>query len=231
MIGSTIAVHRPIGWGIFVYSGFIFAIIACFVLLTRQGISARGPKNFAAKLAEQLYFFIEGLCCSVIGPHGKRYIPFILSLWLIIFTSNVIGLVLPHTPTADWGMNLSLSFITIAFVQYEGIRANGLIGHLKHFAGPKLPILLALFITPLLFSIEIISETVRVLSLSLRLYSNIYGGHLVVDAMNHLVSHGEWPIGGLIFPIEFLSSIIQALVFTMLTCVYLSIATAHESSH
>ena len=228
MLASVEGAVAPPGWDIFFYSGIVLAVIGIFVYLARIGIKERIPYKISAQLGEHLYHYIDGLCYSVIGHHGKRYAPFLMSLWLLIFVGNIVGLVLPETPTADLSMNLALSLATILYVQYEGIRAHGLFGHLKHFAGPKLSLVMGLFITPLLFSIEILSETMKIASLSLRLYSNIHGGHLVVEALNHLAAGGVWPIGGLLLPLKLLAAIIQALVFTMLAGVYLSIVVGGE---
>jgi F-type H+-transporting ATPase subunit a len=114
-------------------------------------------------------------------------------------------------------------------VQWEGIRANGVLGHFKHFAGPKLPIFMAIFITPLIFAIEIVSELMKNVSLSLRLFGNIHGGHVAVDEMNKLTT--VFPVGMLLLPIKLLTSVIQALIFTLLTCVYLSLVTHHAEDH
>ena len=231
MLIAEAEIQDPIGWGIFFYSGIVLLVIAIFTFFARRGMKERIPRKLSAQLAEHLYHYIESLCFSVIGHNGRRYAPILLSLWLLIFVGNIIGLIFPYTPTADLSMNLALSISAICYVQYEGVRAHGLLGHLRHFAGPKLSLVMGLFITPLLFSIEILSETMKIFSLSLRLYSNIHGGHLVVDALNHLAAGGAWPIGGVLLPLKLLAAIIQALVFTMLTGVYLSIVVGDNESH
>ncbi len=230
LLSSIEANEAPIGWGIFFYSGIVLVIIATFVILARIGMKERIPHRLSAQLGEHLYHYIEELCFSVIGHNGRKYAPFLMALWLFIFVGNMIGLIFPYTPTADLSMNLSLSLVTIFYVQYEGIRVHGFFGHLRHFAGPKLPILMGIFITPLLFSIEILSEVMKIVSLSLRLYSNIHGGHLVVSALNHLYADGAWPIGGFLLPLKLLAAIIQALVFTMLAGVYLSIVVGDNEN-
>ncbi|MEQ1932427.1 MAG: F0F1 ATP synthase subunit A, partial [Fimbriimonadaceae bacterium] len=119
--------------------------------------------------------------------------------------------------------------ISIGYVQYEGMRANGVIGHFTHFAGPKLSGILIL-ITPIIFSIEIVSEVMKNVSLSLRLFGNIHGGHEAVTAMNKL-AEPYIPIGAFLLPIKLLTCLVQAMVFTLLTCVYLSLVTAHHDDH
>ncbi len=224
------SIHEGVGWNIFYYSGMVFITILIFAWLARLGFTSGIPRSLPTKLAEHLYVFIEDMCLSVIGPHGRKYISYIMGLWLIIFTSNTLGLILPYTPTAELSLNLSLSIMTMLYVQYEGIRAHGFFGHMKHFAGPKLAWFMAIFITPLLFAIELVSEVMKVLSLALRLYSNIEGGHKVVVTLNDLFMDGQWPIGGVLIALKFLSCIIQSLVFVLLACVYLSIVTRHDES-
>lgn len=225
---------KNIGWGIFFYSAIVLLVIFGFAIGMRRGITNRTFTTPTARLAEQAYLFVENLCISVIGSHGRRYVPFILTLWLTIFVGNFIGLVLPHTPSADWSLNLALALIVFLYVQYEGMRANGVFGHVGHFAGPRLALWMAVLITPLIFAIELFSEFLKILTLSVRLYGNIYAGHVARGTMDAMVSPlqvGPYqipiPFGVIILPIEVLVSIVQAFVFVLLTCIYLSLVTGH----
>jgi F-type H+-transporting ATPase subunit a len=217
--------ESPLGWGIYFFSGITFLVVAIFIVIARRGLKERIPRNLFAQWAEHIYHFMEGLCLSVIGSHGRKYMPFLMALWLYIFTANIVGLILPHTPSADWSLNLGLSIVTILYVQYEGIRAHGFWGHVRHFAGPKLPILMALFMTPLIFGIEIVSETMKIVTLSLRLFLNRSSGHVVVTTLHNLSLEGRIPWGGLLLPIELLACVLQAYIFVMLTSVYLALVT------
>jgi F-type H+-transporting ATPase subunit a len=213
-----------IGWNIFYYSGFVFCLVFLFAALARKGFTKRTFTYMPTRMAEHLIVFLESMALNVIGPHGRKYVPFLLALWLYIFISNITGLFLNYTPSAEWSLNLSLAIITWVFVQYEGIKANGLKGHLSHFAGPKQTgIFIA--VSVIIFFIEIISECMKIVSLSLRLYGNIHGGHIVVACLNDL--GGFVPLGGLLLPLKFFTCVIQAYVFVMLTCLYLSLVTSH----
>jgi F-type H+-transporting ATPase subunit a len=214
-----------IGWGIFFYTALVVAIVLVYAGLARRGITRRLFVGLPARLAEHLFLFLEEMAVSVIGSHGRKYVPYLLSLWLFIFVGNVMGLVLQFTPTADWSLNLSLSIATVLYVQYEGIRANGLFGHLRHFAGPKLPGAMVAM-GGLIFCVEIVSEAMKMVSLSLRLYGNIEGGHIVVSSLNSIVP--LIPFGGILLPIKLFTCVIQAYVFVMLTCVYLALVTSHD---
>ena len=215
--------------GTFVYIAFVFVVMFGLMAWAKKGFTNRVFTNPMAWCFEQLYLFIQNLCIGTIGPHGRKYIPMMMTFWTVIFASNVIGLFFPFTPTASLSFNLAMALVAIGYVQYEGIRANGPIGHFSHFAGPKLPIYM-IPITLMIFMIEVVSEVMKNVSLSLRLYGNIHGGHEAVSAMNEL-GHGYVPVGAFLIPIKILTCVVQALIFTLLNCVYLSLVTHHEDDH
>jgi F-type H+-transporting ATPase subunit a len=219
------------GWNIFWFSGIVILTIFAFATVARKGFKGPVFKSLPARLSEHLYLFLEGMSLNVIGPHGRKYVPLLLALWSFIFFSNVYSLVLPHAPTADWSLNVGLAIVTVFYVQYEGVRANGLLGHLAHFAGPKQAGIMVL-ISVILFPIEIVSEAMKMFSLSIRLFGNIEGGHIVIDALNNMIAFSghTLPIGGLLLPIKFFTCVIQAYVFCILTCVYLGLVTGHDHS-
>lgn len=214
-----------------IYAAFVIAIIFGLLAYAKQGIGARVFKNPLTQASEQLYLFIENMCVSIIGPHGRKYIPIIATFWLVIFIGNIIALMFPYSPTADLGFNLGMAITSIFYVQYEGIRANGLFGHFGHFAGPKLGGVMAILISPVIFCIEIISELMKNASLSLRIYGNIHGGHEAVHSMNQLGESIYVPFGEFLLPIKLLTVVVQAMIFSLLTCVYLSLVTHHEDEH
>lgn len=218
----------PIAW-----MGVIFVVIALLLQVGLSGAKQNVPRSYISRLAEHGYLFIENMCVGVIGAHGRKYIPLVLTIYLIILFSNMFGFLGLFAPTASLGFTLGLAVVIIFYVQYEGIRVNGFVGYLKHFMGPNLgsPIL-AIFITPLLFVIEVISEVAKNLSLSLRLQGNISGEHMVGTTLGNLAPYSDtfsWPLQALLLPLGVFVSLVQALVFTMLTCVYLSLFTAHEA--
>ncbi|HCD99498.1 MAG TPA: hypothetical protein DER07_00475 [Armatimonadetes bacterium] len=188
-------------------------------------------RQLFAMLAEQLYLFLEGMCLSIIGAHGRKYVPFIATLWLVIFVGNLVALFFGFSPTGNLSFNLGMALLAVGYVQVEGVRAHGLLGHLRHFAGPQLGGVLALLVSPVIFVIEVVSEIMKNVSLSLRLYGNIHGGHEAVAAMNPLGQSLLIPVGEFLLPIKLLTVVVQALIFTLLTCVYLSLVTHHEEEH
>lgn len=232
--------------GLVFYVGLVLAIIAVLIGMAKKGWKDRVFKNPFAQASEQMYLFVEALCVNIIGPHGKKYITFIGTLWLMIFIGNSVALFFPTSPTADFSFNLAMALIAVGYVQYEGIRGHaehlkhegkdsfsawflGFFRHMGHFMGPKLPVAMALIITPLIFVVEIISELMKNVSLSLRLFGNMHGGHAAVEALNAITPY--FPLGGFLLLVKLLTVVVQALVFTLLTCVYISLVTHHEEPH
>lgn len=220
--------HGPSYEGLFVYIAIVLAALFGFLTLAKSGLKDRVFVKWPTQWLEQLYLFIENMCVGIIGANGRKYVPMIMTFWCLIFVSNIVSLFFPTAPTADLSFNLALALISIGYVQYEGMKANGVFGHLSHFAGPKLGIGL-IAITGMIFVIEIISELMKNVSLSLRLFGNIHGGHQAVESMNQLVPYV--PMGFFLLPIKLLTCVVQAMIFSLLTCVYLSLVTAHHDDH
>lgn len=226
--------HHGLSWvGLFVYVGFVLVVLFAILANAKGGLKARVFTNKWTQVTEHLYHFISNMAVGIIGPHGRKYVPMMMTFWMVIFLANIVSLFFPAAPTADLGFNLALALIAIGYVQWEGIKANGFFGHFGHFAGPKLsgPLI---FISLMIFVIEIISELMKNLSLSLRIYGNIEGGHKAGDAMNLLgakLGGLPWlniPFGAFLLPVKLLTCVVQAMLFTLLTCVYLSLVTHHE---
>lgn len=218
---------EPGYWGLMAYILLTLVILFALLSAAKKGFGDRVFKRKWTQYFEQLYLFIENMCVGTIGSHGRKYVPFIITLWLMIFMGNAIALFFPTGPTGILGFNLGMALISIGYVQWEGIKANGLVGHFSHFAGPKLGIAL-IPITFMIFVIELISEVMKNVSLSLRLFGNIHGGHQAVTAMNALGHDFYIPFGSFLLPIKILTVVVQAMIFTLLTCVYLSLVTAHH---
>ena len=226
-------------YAIFFYSAVSLLVIAFFIWRARAGMKDRVFKNPFTQLAESVYLFIENIAVGVIGPKGPKFIPFLMAIWLYIFVSNIVGLIMPHTVTANWGTNVGMAVFVVLYANWQGIKAHGLVGHIKHFLGPKIGGeggmfmkvsmgILGIVIAMLLLMIELIGEMIKMLSLSLRLYGNISGGHTAKLTLEEFFPGA----GGAIFLLEFLVSIIQALVFTLLTAVYIGLlAGGDDHSH
>jgi len=158
---------------------------------------------------------------SILGVENRRFAPFCGSVFLFIFASNFLGLI-PGMAAATTTIvvNLSVALVVFIYFNYLGVRENGFYGYLKHFAGPFLAL------APLLFGIEMLSTILRVFTLNLRLYWNISVDHIVMGIFMDLC-----PILGVgTYLLGFFVAMIQALVFTILTMVYIQLAIQHEEA-
>jgi F-type H+-transporting ATPase subunit a len=179
------------------------------------------PAKFGLRnLFEVLADTVLGLMAGVMGEkEAKRYLPLVGTFFLFILFSNLLGLIpgfLP--PTGTLKTNLALSVSVFLLTHVYGVREHGL-KYFKHFLGP-IPLLI-----PLMLPIEVISHIARPVSLSMRLLGNIFADHKVVA-----VFFGIFPF---ILPVPFMAMgvlvcVVQAVVFSLLTTVYISQAVAHE---
>jgi F-type H+-transporting ATPase subunit a len=219
--------HGPNFIGLMAYTALTVAIIIGLLISAKKGINDKFFTKPITQAFEHLYFFLENLVIGIIGPHGRKYIPMIVTFWLMIFVSNCLSLFFPTAPTADLSFNLGMALIAIGYVQYEGIKANGFVGHFSHFAGPKMggPLIL---INVMLFCIELVSEMMKNVSLTLRLYGNIDGGHRAADAMNALGKSYYIPFGAFLLPVKLMTCVVQALIFSLLVSVYIGLVTHHD---
>lgn len=194
-------------------------ILLTFFVLVRRRLSVEDPGK-AQQVGEMLIETFTGQCNDIIGHHSSRYVPYVTTLFMFILTSNFIGLVPGFlSPTQFVYVPLGCAIMTWVYYHFHGVRKQGPLHYLKHFGGP------VWWMAPLLFPIEIISHTARVMSLTVRLYANMFAGELVTLAFFSLV-----PIG---LPLIFMGlhtmvAVIQALIFVLLTMIYLSGAVAEE---
>lgn len=157
---------------------------------------------------------------SVLGKEGRVHIPFTFTLFLFIFAMNLAGLVpgMPASTTTVW-INVAMALVVFFYFNREGVRANGVYGYFKHFCGP------VVFLAPLIFVIEIISTSMRVLTLNLRLYWNISADHLVLGIFSDMV---PFLVPVIFYGLGTFVAFMQAFVFTVLTMVYIMLATQHD---
>jgi len=196
-----------------------FALAVSSKLAKRREQLVPDSKITLLNIAEVYYEFIEDMVENVIGHHGKGYIPLIGTIFLFIFTSNMVGVVPGlYAPTTNYNMVLALSLFVFVIYNAFGLIENGL-GYLKHFMGPML------FLAPAFFAVEIISHLARPLSLTIRLRTNMFADHQVLSVFSNLA-----PLG---VPVAFYGmgvfvSLVQAYVFTLLTTIYIGLAVSHD---
>jgi F-type H+-transporting ATPase subunit a len=195
----------------------VLCLIALFALVrTRLSVDSPGALQH---VFEGAHGFIEGQSHEIVGHGSEGYTPFLMTLTFFILICNLIGLIPGfESPTAVPVVPLGCAVCAFVYYQAQGFKHHG-IAYLKHFMGPMW--WLAIIMVP----IEIISHLARMLSLTVRLYANMFAGDMVTLVFFSLV-----PIG---IPIVFLGlhifvSLLQTYVFVLLTMVYLAGAVAEE---
>lgn len=205
---------------------FLFVVLIAVVVLTflRGKLSAESP-NKRQQTFEVGVEAVRGLLSDLVGPGGMKYFPVVATFGVLILISNLTGM-LPDlvAPTANFNMTLALALTSFFYYNYVGIRENGLGGHLKHFGGP-IP---NIFIMLLMFPIELVSNLARIMSLSMRLFGNIYGEEQVSGAISAMV---QWVVPALLMPLGLLTSVLQTFIFMVLSMVYLGEVSHHSEDH
>ena len=197
----------------------VVAGLIVFFLIVRLTLSVEKP-NGAQQIAEMIHEFTGSQSEQVIGHGYERFQAFVTCVALFILLNNCLGLI-PGiiTPTSQPVVPLGVAVLTFLYYNYYGVREQGPIGYLKHFAGPLW------WLAPLLFPIEVISHLARMMSLTIRLFANMLASDLITLVAFSLVPI-VIPVLGL--GLHFAVSLIQAYVFMLLAMIYLSQAVAHE---
>jgi F-type H+-transporting ATPase subunit a len=196
----------------------VFCVLILYFIAVRISLNVEKPKPIQ-HLAEAINSFVSDQGESIIGHGYERFLSFVTVLGMFILLCNLMGLIPGlESPTANVVVPLGCALLTFVYYHYHGVRANGF-GYIKQFLGP------VWWLYPLMLPIEIISHCARVLSLTVRLYANMFAGDLVTLAFFSLV-----PVG---IPLIFLGlhfgvAIVQAYVFMLLSMIYLSLAVAHD---
>jgi len=235
-------------------------IVLSFVATRHLELVPRGLQNVVEVVLEQVLALLD----DVIGHAGRRYLPLIATLGLFILVSNLLGLI-PGFIAPTGNLNTTAACALIVFITYHviGARKVGVIPYLKHFAGPILgaelfpnkvvDVAFKVILVPLFFVIEIFSHLARPLSLALRLFGNMAGGHILLAVM-FLLTLGmvSWAfsgsLGGLglgvpgallligftswfLFPLKLLVAFLQAFIFCMLSMLYIAGAVQEAEHH
>jgi F-type H+-transporting ATPase subunit a len=204
----------------------VMSLIVMIFLILFFGISSRKLRLIPSKfqgILELIIQFFENLLEDIVGEEGKKYLPLVGTIGLFIFFCNILGLV-PGlmSPTSKLNVTVGCALVVFVYYHWQGIKSQGLLKYLKHFTGP-IPL-----IAPLLLPIEIISHFSRPLSLSIRLFGNIFAEELLIVIIASIIPF--------ILPLPFMAvaiftAVIQAFVFVLLSCIYIGGAVAHGEEH
>ncbi|CAA9423113.1 MAG: ATP synthase F0 sector subunit a [uncultured Pyrinomonadaceae bacterium] len=217
----------------------IMFVIACIltmvvVWILKGKLSAEDPSNGQLTL-EAGVLALRGLVVSVIGEHGFKYFPVVGTFAVLVLISNLMGLFpLFMSPTASISVTLALGIASFIYYNYVGISENGLLAHLGHLTGPRLPLLLMLLITPLIFLIELFSNMIRPMTLGIRLFANMFADEQIAAIISGLFPpYTQILVPVILLPLALFVALVQTLVFTLLSMIYISEVShaPHDHAH
>jgi len=203
----------------------VMVFIVALLLALLLGLASRRPKLVPGprqSVAEMIVQMFEGLIVDTVGPEGRKYLPVVGTVGLFVFGCNMIGLIPGFmSPTSKLNVTLGCALVVFFYYHAQGVKAQGL-KYFKHFMGP-IPAL-----APLMIPIEVISHFSRPVSLSMRLFGNIFAEELLIIIMASIIPF--------LLPLPFMAvaiftSLIQSFVFVLLSCIYIAGAVAHEEEH
>jgi F-type H+-transporting ATPase subunit a len=233
VFGGEYTAENAIPWYTIMF--VIACILSFFVIkILRDKLSEDDPSN-AQMTLEAGFLALKDLSESVIGSHAAKYFPVVASFAVLILISNLMGQVpLFMAPTASVNVTFALAITSFIYYNYVGISENGLINHLAHLTGPRLPLILTIIITPLIFSVELISNMIRPFTLGVRLFANMFADEKIFGEITNLYP----PVTQLILPLLLTTlgvfvAFVQTLVFTLLSMIYISEVThaPHDHTH
>lgn len=204
---------------------FAAGVVLTLMFMLRSRITSGVPGKlqlFWETLIEQIYELID----SAIGPGGRKYAPLAVTIFLFLLICNWIEIIPSGhnpewfpAPTSDVNLPLAMALTVIALVHYSSIRARGIKGYVKHYFQPY----------PALFLINVIEEITKPITLTFRLFGNLFASVLMVTVITALIpiyAFGPFELVWKAFAM--LIGAIQAFIFALLTIIYLSIATTVE---
>lgn len=214
------------------YERVIFSLIIITLLAAGAFLATRRLKTIPGRLqgaVEMIVGGIDDFVCGIIGPRGRSLTPFIGTLFIYILLMNLSGLVpFMKASTSSWSTTLALAICVFVYLQYTSVKELGFFGYIYHLMErPKGFLAFSAVIPVMLLFLHIISELIRPISLSLRLRSNIWGDDMLLSV---LCGFGLPALPLLVFNalIAILASVVQAVVFCLLTTIYFTLVLAHE---
>jgi F-type H+-transporting ATPase subunit a len=238
---SQFELHRalgPLGGSVNFTQSNLFMVIAAALVLALLWFGMRPRAIVPGRLqaaAELSYETMMSMCVDTIGPEGRRFFPFIFTLFFFILFGNLLG-VWPYdfTFTSHIAVTLAMALFVVVMVTVVALRIHGL-----HFFSYFMPAGVPVALAPLLIPIEILSYLSRIISLSVRLFANMMAGHVMLEVFGaFVVMLGGAGLLGIIpagfalsvnvalIGFEILVATLQAYVFAVLTCIYL-----HDAVH
>ena len=224
---GTVTITHVVFAGVLVVLLTVLAVIARRKYRTPESALVPDGKLTVSSMFEAIFDAVYGMMADMMGDKATRkYFPLIATLAVFIFFGNIMGLVVGlYPPTSN--LNTGLACAVVVFLVYNigGLIENGPIGYLKHFMGP------VFWLAPVMLVIELLSHAFRPVSLAARLGGNMSGDHMVLEIFGDVaIDFVGLP---LLLPIPFLFlgllvSTLQALVFSLLSTIYIALAISHD---
>ena len=222
------------------YEILVFSLLVALLLVLVAFLASRRPQMVPTGLQNLVETIVEGLSgfiTGILGPkHGPRFVPFLGTLFLYIIAMNLFGLIpFMHSPTASLNVTVALALTVFVYVQYIGFKELGPLGWIDHMLGSPRD-LTGWLLAPLMLPIHVLGELAKPISLSCRLFGNIFGEDMLLVAFASLgvtmLPFAALPFGipmhTLFFPLALLGSALQAMVFTVLSSIYILLMLPHE---
>ncbi|HEX9092846.1 MAG TPA: F0F1 ATP synthase subunit A [Coriobacteriia bacterium] len=224
-------------YSLFLLFAILLTALFFFAVSRKMALVPKGIGNVGEMGVE---FVRNNIVVDVMGPAGIKYVPFIVTVFFAVLFNNFVGLIPGLKPgTGTLGTTFGWGIMVFVVYNWIGFQKNGL-GYLKSFLPSGTPWLLA----PFIYVLELISHFLRPFTLGVRLYANMYAGHIVLGVFGifvvmaaHALSPGSVVIGGLslvmqiiMYAFEVFVAFIQAYVFAILTAVYIN-GALHATEH
>jgi F-type H+-transporting ATPase subunit a len=213
----------------------VACILSVAIIWILKGQLSEEEPGHGQQTLELSVLAVRDMLADVVGPHGMKYFPMVMTFAVLILVSNLMGLFpLFVSPTSATSVTFALGLTSFLYYNYIGVKENtlrasgnpvfrllkGLFNHLKHFAGP------IWWIAPLIFPIELISNLIRPFSLGIRLFGNMFADEKVIDTIAHLFPpYTYWLVPVILMPLSVFVAFIQTLVFVLLSQLYLGEVT------
>jgi len=231
--GSPYTVENAIPWYTIMF--VIACILTVIMISIFKGKLSEDDPNPGQMTLEAGFLALKDLAVSVIGEHGWKYFPVVATFAVLVLVSNLMGLFpLFMSPTASVNVTFALAITSFVYYNYVGISENGIVNHLAHLTGPKLPLLMTLIITPLIFSIELISNMIRPFTLGIRLFANMFADEQISSQVAGLYPpYTQFFLPIVLMPLAVFVAFVQTLVFTLLSMIYISEVShaPHDDHH
>ncbi|MBF0217336.1 MAG: F0F1 ATP synthase subunit A [Candidatus Omnitrophica bacterium] len=214
------------------WENIIFALVVLSVVLVFAFFSTRKMSMIPGRLqgfAEMLVGGLDDFVTGILGPEGRKYTPFIGTLFIYIILMNFLGMIpLMKSATSSWSITLALAICVFFYVEFTALKKLGFFGYMHHLAGKPTGVMAATVIMPVfMFALHLFSTFIRPFTLSLRLRSNMWGDEVLMGIMSSFGLQGL-PLMCFNTMLGVLKCVVQAVVFCLLTTIYFALVMVHD---